>query len=69
MTSANVRDQDGGIALRSRLVRLRPWIKTVAADGCYKQRFIEAVQAAKNRVVKVVKRPEFAEGIVIVPKY
>ncbi len=33
VTTANVQDQDGGIALVRRLVRLCPWIKTVVVDG------------------------------------
>lgn len=51
-----------------RLVRLCPWIKTVVVDGGYKRRFVEAVQATANRVVEVVKRPEFAKGFVLLPK-
>jgi len=50
------------------LVRLCPWIKTVVVDGGYKNRFIEAVQAGANRVVQVLKRPEFAKGFVLLPK-
>lgn len=68
VTTANVQDQDGGIALVKRLVRLCPWIKTVVVDGGYKNRFLEAVQATANRVVEVVKRPEFAKGFVLLPK-
>ena len=62
ITSANVQDQNGGIPLVKRLVRLCPWIKTVVVDGDYKTLFIEAVQATTNRVVEVVKRPDFAKG-------
>jgi putative transposase len=68
ITSANVQDQDGGIPLVKRLVRLCPWIKTVVVDGGYKTRFIESVQASANRVVEVVKRPDFAKGFVLLPK-
>jgi putative transposase len=68
ITSADVQDQDGGVALLKRLVRLCPWIKTVVVDGGYKSRFIESVQAAANRVVKVVRRPDFAKGFVLLPK-
>lgn len=68
VTTANVQDQDGGIALVERLVRLCPWVETVVVDGGYKQRFIEAVQATAHRVVEVVKRPEFAKGFVLLPK-
>ena len=42
--------------------RLCPWIKTVVVDGDYKTLFIKAVQATANRVVEVVKRPDFAKG-------
>ena len=68
VTSANVQDQDGGIVLVRRLVRLCPWIETVVVDGGYKTRFIEAVGAMANRVVEVVLRPEFAKGFVLLPK-
>jgi putative transposase len=68
ITAANVQDQNGGIPLVKRLVRLCPWIKTVVVDGGYKTLFIEAVQATANRVVEVVKRPDFAKGFVLLPK-
>ena len=68
VTSADVQDQDGGIPLVKRLVRLCPWIKTVVVDGSYKTRFIESVEAGGNRVVEVVKRPDFAKGFVLLPK-
>lgn len=68
VTRASVQDQDGGVRLVQRLVRLCPWIKTVVVDGGYKQRFIEAVGAMGNRVVEVVKRPDFAKGFVLLPK-
>jgi len=68
VTSADVQDQDGGIPLVKRLVRLCPWIETVVVDGGYKTRFIEFVQATANRVVEVVKRPDFAKGFVLLPK-
>ena len=68
VTCADVQDQDGGIDLVRRLVRLCPWVKTVAVDGGYKKRFAEAVQALSGRVVEVVKRPEFAKGFVPLPK-
>jgi len=68
ITRADVQDQDGGIPLVKRLVRLCPWIKTVVVDGGYKNRFIDAVQAGTHRVVEIVKRPEFAKGFVLLPK-
>jgi putative transposase len=68
ITSANVQDQNGGIPLVKRLVRLCPWIKTVVVDGGYKTLFIEAVQSASNRVVEVVKRPDFTKGFVLLPR-
>jgi putative transposase len=69
ITPANVRDQDGGIPLVQRLVRLCPWIKTVVVDSGYKTRFIEAVQAGANRVVEVIKRPDFTADFVLLPKW
>jgi transposase len=68
VTRADVQDQDGGIPLVRRLVRLCPWIKTVVVDSGYKNRFIDAVQASGTRVVEVIKRPEFAKGFVLLPK-
>lgn len=68
ITRADVQDQDGGIPLVKRLVRLCPWIKTVVVDGGYKNRFIDAVQFGAHRVVEVIKRPEFAKGFVLLPK-
>ena len=68
ITTADVQDQDGGIPLVQRLVRLCPWIKTIVVDGGYKNRFIEAVQAGSSRIVEVVKRPDFAKGFVLLPK-
>jgi len=68
VTSADVQDQDGGIPLVERLVRLCPWVETVVVDGGYKNRFIEAVGNLANRVVEVVKRPDAAKGFVLLPK-
>lgn len=68
ITTADIQDQDGGIPLVKSLVRLCPWIKTIVVDGGYKNRFIDAVQVGTNRIVEVVKRPEFAKGFVLLPK-
>src|ERR687885_825064 len=59
ITPADIQDQDGGIPLVRRLVRLCPWIETVVVDGAYKTRFIAAVQNGLKRLVEVVKRPGF----------
>ena len=68
ITSANVQDQNGGIGLVNRLVRLCPFVKTVVVDGGYKTTFIDAVKASGNRVAEVVRRPDFAKGFVLLPK-
>ena len=68
ITRADVQDQDGGIPLVKRLLRRCPWIETVVVDGGYKNTFIEAVRGMANRVVEVVKRPDFAKGFVLLPK-
>jgi putative transposase len=68
VTPADVQDQDGGIPLVRRLVRLCPWIETVVVDGAYKARFIAAVQNRLKRLVEVVKRPDLAKGFVVLPK-
>ena len=65
---ANVQDQDSGIDLVRRLVRLCPWIRTVVAHHGYEKTFIGAVQAMTGWVAEVVKRPEFAKGFVLLPK-
>ena len=68
VTSADIQDQDAGIPLVKRLLRLCPWIETVVVDGGYKKRFITAVQGGLKRVVEVVKRPDFTKGFVVLPK-
>jgi putative transposase len=68
ITRADVQDQDGRIPLVKRLVRRCPWIETVVVDGGYKNTFIQAVRGMANRVVEVVKRPDFAKGFVLLPK-
>lgn len=68
ITRADVQDQDAGIPLVKGLVRLCPWIKAVVADSAYKNRFIDAVQIGTNRIVEIVKRPDFAKGFVVLPK-
>jgi transposase len=68
ITPADIQDQDGGIPLLQRLVRLCPWIETVVVDGADKTRFIAAVQIGLKRLVEVVKRPDFTKGFVLLPK-
>jgi transposase len=68
VTRADVQDQDGGIPLVKRLVRLYPWVEKVVVDSGYKTRFMEAVQSVGDRVVEVVKRPDFAKGFVLLPR-
>lgn len=68
VTTADVQDQDGGLPLARRLVRRCPWIRTIVVDGGYKGKFIDSVQNGLQRVVEVVKRPQFAKGFVLLPK-
>lgn len=68
VTSADVQDQDGGLPLAKRLVRLCPWIQTIVVDGGYKSKFIEGVQQMLHRAVEVVKRSDLAKGFVLLPK-
>jgi len=51
VTRADLQDQDGGIDLVRRLVRLCPWIRTVVVDGGYKKHFAEAVSALRSTKV------------------
>ena len=67
-TRADVQDQDDGIALVKRLVRLCPWIAMVVADGGDKTRFIEAARAMGNRMVEVVEQLDSSKGFVLLPK-
>ena len=68
VTCASVQDQDDGIALVRRLVRLCPWIRTVVMDGGYKKTFVQAVRAMAGRMAEVVRWPEFAKGFVLLLK-
>jgi putative transposase len=68
ITTADVQDQEAGLPLVKRLVRLCPWIEKVVVDGGYKHRFIEEIQTGLKRLVEVVKRPAFGKGFVLLPK-
>lgn len=68
ITSANVQDQDAGLPLAKRIVRLCPWIETFVVDSAYKTTFIDGVQKLLHRAVDVIKRPDFAKGFVLLPK-
>lgn len=67
-TGAGIQDRDGGSRPVERLVRLYPWIETVAVDAGYKRRSIEAVRSMANRAVEVVERPDYAKGFVLLPE-
>jgi putative transposase len=62
VTAVDVQDQDGGLPLVQRLVKICPFVTTIVVDGGYKNHFINAVQDTLRRLVEVVKRPDFAKG-------
>src|SRR3712207_4675228 len=68
LTPADVQDQDGGVLLLKRLVRLCPWIETVVVDGGYKTRFITAVQNGPKPAGWGAQHPGFAKGSLFLPK-
>jgi len=68
VTTAEVQDQDAGLVLAKRVVRLYPWVETFIVDGSYKETFRRGIEEVLKRKVEVVKRPEAAKGFVILPK-
>lgn len=68
VTTADVQDQDAGLVLAQRVVRLCPWVQTFIVDGGYKETFRRGVEEVLKRKVEVVKRPDVAKGFVVLPK-
>jgi putative transposase len=68
VTPADVQDQDGGLPLVQRLVKVCPFVQTIVVDGGYKNHFINTIQDTMGRLVEVVKRSDFAKGFVLLPK-
>jgi putative transposase len=68
VTPADVQDQDGGLPLVQRLVKVCPFVQTIVVDGGYKNHFINTIQDTMERLVEVVKRSDFAKGFVLLPK-
>jgi putative transposase len=68
VTTADVQDQDAGLVLAQRVVRLCPWVETFIVDGGYKETFRRGVEEVLKRKVEVVKRPAAAKGFVLLPK-
>jgi putative transposase len=68
VTPADVQDQDGGLPLVQRLVKVCPFVQTIVVDGGDKNHFINTIQDTMGRLVEVVKRSDFAKGFVLLPK-
>jgi putative transposase len=68
VTPADVQDQDGGLPLVQRLVKVCPFVQTIVIDGGDKNHFINTIQDTMGRLVEVVKRSDFAKGFVLLPK-
>jgi putative transposase len=68
VTPADVQDQDGGLPLVQRLVKVCPFVQTIVVDGGDKNRVINTIQDTMGRLVEVVKRSDFAKGFVLLPK-
>lgn len=67
VTPADVQDQDAGLGLAERLVRLCPWIETFVVDGGDKKRLCDGVRDHLGRKVEVTERPREAKGFVVIP--
>jgi putative transposase len=68
VTTADVQDQDAGLVLAERVVRLCPWVETFIVDGAYKETFRRGVEEVLKRKVEVVKRPDAARRFIPLPK-
>ena len=67
MTDGAVQDRDGGVDLMRPVRALFPWIIVVIADSAYAGQF-EAAVAGMRMVVRIIRRPDFAKGFVLLPK-
>jgi len=70
VTSANVQDRDGGIALLSTLFGLFPFLEKLFADSAYQGPVFQAALASilPNLETEIVKRSDVAKGFVVLPK-
>jgi putative transposase len=67
VTDGTVQDRDGGIDLICSIRALFPWVIMIVADSAYAGRF-EIALASLHIAVKIVRRPEFTRGFVLLPK-
>jgi putative transposase len=70
VTSADVQDRDGGIALLSTLFGMFPFLKKLFGDSAYQgPNFHDALAAVlPNLETEIVKRADAAKGFVVQPK-
>ncbi len=70
VTSADVQDRDGGLALLSTLCGLFPFLSKLFADGAYQgPRFQDALaKVLPTLETEIVKRSDRLEGFVVLPK-
>jgi putative transposase len=67
VTDAAVQDRDGGVDLIRQVRALFPWLILIVADSAYAGRF-ETALATLRMAVQIVRRPDFVEGFVLLPK-
>ncbi len=70
VTSADVQDRDGGIALLSTLFGMFPFLKKLFADSGYQGPVFHDALASilPNLATQIVKRSDAAKGFVVLPK-
>ncbi len=67
VTDGAVQDRDGGVDLIHQVRALFPWIVLIVADSAYAGRF-ETALATLRMAVQIVRRPNFIEAFVLLPK-
>ena len=70
VTSADVQDRDGGIAVLSTLYGMFPFLKKLFADSAYQGPVFHTALASilPNLETEIVKRSDAAKGFVALPK-
>jgi len=66
--TANIQDRDGAKLVFMKIHGRFPRLKLIWADGGYRGRLIEWVQALGNWVLEIVKRPADQKGFVVLPR-
>ena len=68
--AANIQDRDGGILLMMALLKERPLLKRLYADGGYQgPKFRQALARILRKIkVEIVKRSDAAHGFAVLPR-